>query len=141
MDTLQKAKTTKKTKKPQKLIFVEYMRIGKVDVIISTRGITPIKLNQLAIVLQHQIYEYQLTSWKGIIGLISRTYAGEVLKLAPSYVFRRWNHGKNSLNESEDRLRRSGNSETMEDEECEKGEALEKKKILLLLGDYTKRMI
>ena len=140
MATIMKSKTTQKTKKPQKLIFVEHMRIGKVDVIISTRGITPIKLNQLAIVLQHQIYESQLTSWKEIIGLIRRTYTGEVLKLAPSYVFRRWNHGKNSLNESEDRLRGNGNSETME-EEWEKGEALEKKKILLLLGDYSKRMM
>ena len=139
MTSIKKAKTTQK-KKPQKLIFVEYIRIGEVNVVISTRGITPIKLNQLAIVLQHQIHESQLTSWKGIIGLIRRTYTGEVLKLAPSYVFRRWNRGKNSVNESEDRLRRSENNE-MEEEEWEKGEVLEKKKVMLLLGDYTKRMM
>lgn len=137
LTAITQSKTTKKTKQPQKLIFLEHMRIGTVEVIISTRGITPLNLNRFDITLQHQLYSNLLTTWQSVIRQIRLTYTTEVLKSAPSYVLRKWNFGQKTQNEFQQRMR--SESGEFGGEGGEEDEVTRKRKISLLLGDYHTR--
>ena len=122
---------TKKQKKPRQLVFLEHMRLGTVELVISTRGITPLNLNNFDIVLQHQIYSNSLSTWSKVIKQIRRAYTTEVLKFAPSYVFRGWGF-KNSRRQAEKRERAKNSPATSTESD---GVLTDDMKTVLLLGN------
>lgn len=120
--------STKNRKKPRQLVFLEHMRLGIVELIISTRGIPPINISSLDIVLQHRIFSNSLTTWSKLIKQLRRTYTTEILKSAPSFMLRGWGFSGR------------GNKKDKREQETEAtsepSDALtDKMKVVLLLGD------
>ena len=83
-------KTPKEARRPQNLVFLEHFRLGNVEIVISTKGVMHINLNDFNIVLQHQIYSNQLTEWSRVLKNVRKAYTSEILKCAPSYMLRGW---------------------------------------------------
>ena len=130
-DKLLGISNTEKQKKPRQLVFLEHMRLGTVELVISTRGITPLNLNNFDIVLQHQIYSNKLSTWSKVIKQIRRAYTTEILKFAPSYMFRGWGF-KNSRRQAEKRERAKNSTESSTESD---GVLTDEMKTVLLLGN------
>ena len=94
-------------------------------------GITPLNLNNFDIVLQHQIYSNKLSTWSKVIKQIRRAYTTEILKFAPSYMFRGWGF-KNSRRQAEKRERAKNSTESSTESD---GVLTDEMKTVLLLGN------
>ena len=57
---------------------------------ISTKGMSPLNLNNFNITFQHQIYSNKLTEWNKIFRQVKKAYTSELLRSAPSFVLRGW---------------------------------------------------
>ena len=79
-----------KDQRPTNLVFLEHFRLGNVEIVISTKGVMHINLNNFNIVLQHQIYSNELTEWSKVLKNVRKAYTSEILKCAPSYMLRGW---------------------------------------------------
>ena len=79
-----------KDQRPTNLVFLEHFRLGNVEIVISTKGVMHINLNNFNIVLQHQICSNELTEWSKVLKNVRKAYAAEILKCAPSYMLRGW---------------------------------------------------
>ena len=82
--------TVPKDQRPTSLVFLEHFRLGNVEIVISTKGVMHINLNNFNIVLQHQIYSNELTEWSKVLKNVRKAYTSEILKCAPSYMLRGW---------------------------------------------------
>ena len=120
-------KSKKKDNNPKRLIFFEHFRIGTVEMTISTKGMSPLNLNNFNITFQHQIYSNKLTEWNKIFRQVKKAYTSELLRSAPSFVLRGWgsNNGVRSKKVKDEQS-------TEMEEENEK--LSDESKISLLLG-------
>lgn len=119
-----------KDQRPTSLVFLEHFRLGNVEIVISTKGVMHINLNNFNIVLQHQIYCNVLTEWSKVLKNVRKAYASEILKCAPSYMFRGW-----GVNDSSKLLDRKENWKKQSDSVDESNEELTTaRKVQLILG-------
>lgn len=118
----------RKEKSIRRLVFFEHFRIGTVEMIISTKGMSPLNLNNFNITLQHQIYSNKLTEWSKCFKMIKKAYTSELLRSAPSFMLRGWGFKETShVNEIKDKKK--------QENEDDQSEVLsDDKKISLLLG-------
>lgn len=86
---------SKKDKSPRQLVFLEHLRLGTVDIVLSTKGMAPLNLKNYSIILQHQIYSDKLTTWGNIIRQIRKAYTSEIIRSAPN-ILKGWGFKRGS---------------------------------------------
>lgn len=75
---------SRKDSAPRQLVFLEHLRLGTVDIVLSTKGMALLNVKNFSIILQHQIYSDKLTTWGEVIRHIRKAYTSEIIRSAPN---------------------------------------------------------